>query len=48
MNKQSQRMLENKENYYHSQKIEERLINIGVQNKIKKEQATKTKVLEEI
>ncbi|CDW75263.1 UNKNOWN [Stylonychia lemnae] len=46
--KESYKYLQNKENLYNNQRIEERLINIGVQNKIKKEQAVKHKVLEEI
>eukprot|EP00347_Sterkiella_histriomuscorum_P022148 403331512 len=48
VNKESKKMLKSKENVYANQKIEERLISIGVQNKIKKEQAAQIKVKEDI
>lgn len=43
MNKQSLKYLQNKENLYATQKIEDRLLSIGHQNKIKKEKMAKSK-----
>jgi len=48
VNKESARYLQNKENLFQNQKIEERLISIGMQHKLKREIAAKQKIKEEM